>query len=153
MVDFFAAIFEWFGFIPFYSTDLGNHLRGWDITCTDYIATPWYVNIGWILVVITALIYVLLYHIIDSSKLNKKGHWWIFALILTVIVFLISFSIPFNDLQTDNYCNQLEINVGDCIGFGFSSALWSLILFIIISTPPLLRNLSINCRHTTFWKP
>jgi Ulp1 family protease len=40
------------GLMPLYSTDMGDQLRGWDITCTDYIGTPWYVYIGWIMIII-----------------------------------------------------------------------------------------------------
>lgn len=153
MKEFFASLYEWFGVIPLYSRDMGDQLRGWDITCTDYIATPWYVYIGWIMIILTGFIYALQYHIIDNSRLNKKMHWWLFALLIVVLNFLIAFTIPFNTLQASDYCNQLNLSVSDCIGFGLSNAVWSLILFVIISTPPLIRRFSTNCRLTTFWKP
>jgi hypothetical protein len=51
MKEFFASLYEWFGLMPLYSTDMGDQLRGWDITCTDYIGTPWYVYIGWIMII------------------------------------------------------------------------------------------------------
>ena len=153
MVDFFASLYEWFGLNPVFSIDMADLLRGWDITCTGFIATPWYVYIGWIMIVLTTIIYTLQYHIIDSSTWNKKHHWWIFALIIVVLNFLIAFLIPFNIVQAGDFCNQLSLSVSDCIGFGFSNAVWSFILFLIISTIPLFRKLSTNCRETTFWKP
>lgn len=153
MKGFFASLYEWFGLIPLYSRDLGDHLRGFDITCTDYIATPWYVYIGWIMIILTVFLYSLQYHIIDRSRFNKRGHWWILALIIVILNFIIAFTIPFNSLQAGDYCNQLNLSVSDCIGFGFSNAIWSFILFIFISTIPLFRRFSTNCRHTTFWKP
>jgi hypothetical protein len=153
MLGFFASLYEWFGLIPLYSRDMGDQLRGWDITCTDYIATPWYVNIGWIMIILTGFIYALQYHILDSSTWNKKRHWWIFALLIFALNFLIAFAIPFNTIQSGNFCNTLILTVSDCIGFGISNALWSFILFLIISSNPLIRKNSDNCRHTTFWKP
>ena len=153
MLNFFASLYEWFGLIPLYKKDMGDHLRGWDITCTDYIATPWYVYIGVIMLIITGFIYALQYHIIDNSRINKRVHWWLFALLIIILNFLIAFTIPFNSIQAGDYCSQLNLSVTDCIGFGFSNALWSFILFILISTIPLIRSLSTNCRHTTFWKP
>lgn len=153
MQEFFATIYEWFGLIPFYSKDMGDHLRGFDVTCTDYIATPWYVYIGWIMLVLTVLVFALQYYIVDSSKFNKARHWWFFALALVVLNFFIAFGIPYNSLQAGDYCNQLNLTVSDCIGFGFSNALWSLIFFGIISSIPVFRSRSTNCRHTTFWKP
>jgi hypothetical protein len=155
MLEFFATIYEWFGLIPFYSTDMGDHLRGYDVTCTDFIATPWYVYIGWIMIVLISLVFVLMYYIVGNkiSDYNEAKHWWYFALGLVLLNFFIAFGIPYNSLQAGEYCNQLNINSSDCIGFGFSSALWSLIFFGIISSIPLFRSRSNNCRHTTFWKP
>lgn len=153
MKEIFASLYEWFGINFLYSTDMGDQLRGWDITCTDYIGTPWYVIIGWVMVATTALVYVLQYHIIDSSKWNKKQHWWIFALFIICLNFLIAFIIPFNTINAGDFCNQLNLSVADCIGFGMSNAIWSFILFIFISTIPLIRRFSTNCRNTTFYKP
>ena len=153
MKEFFASLYEFFGLIPFYSRDMGDQLRGWDITCSNYDATPWYVYIGSIMIITTGFIYALQYHILDNSRWNKKKHWWIFALLIIAINFLIAFVIPFNTLQADDFCSQLNLTFSDCIGFGIANALWSFILFLIISSNPLIRRFSTNCRHTTFWKP
>lgn len=153
MKDFFASLYEWFGLMPLYSMDMGDLLRGWDITCTDFIGTPWYVYIGWLMIILTALIYALQYHIIDNSRWNKKQHWWFFALLIVVLNFLIAFTIPFNTVNAGEFCNQLNLSVSDCIGFGLSNAVWSFIFFLMISTLPLTRRFSTNCRNTTFWKP
>lgn len=153
MSTFFASLFEWWGLNPLYSVDLGDHLRGYDITCTDYISTPWYANIGWIMIGVTVLFYAVQYHIIDSPKFLRMYHWWLIALVIFILNFIIAFIIPFNAYQSSNYCNQLIITPADCVGFGISVAVWSLILFIIITSIPWPRGLSTNCRQTTFWKP
>lgn len=153
MIEFFASLYEWFGFMPLFSTDMGDQLRGWDITCTNYIGTPWYIYIGWILIIVTSLLYALQYHIYDSTRFNKKHHWWIMALIIVALNFLVAFTISFNTINAGDFCNQLNLSVSDCIGFGLSNAIWSFIFFLIISTIPMLRRLSTNCRNTTFWKP
>jgi len=157
MKEFFASLYEWFGLNLFYSTDMGDQLRGWDITCTDYIEKPWYIYIGWTMIALTALIYALQYHIIDSSRWNKKHHWWIFALLIAGLNFLIAFLIPFNSIQADDYCQELNLSVSDCTGFGLSNAIWSFILFVLLTSFPFPRNVipsrNGNCRNTTFWKP
>lgn len=153
MKDFFASLYEWFGLMPLYSADMGDMLRGWDVTCTDYLDTPWYVYIGWIMVGVTAGVYALQYHLIDSPRFSQKRHWWYFALILVVINFLIAFTIPFNKIQTGDYCNELNIGIADCAGFGLSNAIWSFLLFVLITSIPFIRKASVNCRETTFWKP
>lgn len=153
MVNFFASLYEWFGLMRLYARDLGDFLRGWDITCTNFIATPWYVYIGWTMIILTSFSYALQYHIIDNSRFNKRRHWWLIAFLIFILNFLIAFSIPYNSIQAGDYCKDLTISTSDCLGFGLSNAIWSLILFLIITTIPLIRKFSTNCRHTTFWKP
>ncbi|MBW2937546.1 hypothetical protein KXJ69_05480 [Aureisphaera sp. CAU 1614] len=153
MEEFFASLYEWFGLNPLYSTDMGDQLRGWDITCTDYIGTPWYVIIGWSMIGITIISYALQYHIINSPQFNKKHHWWIMALVIVLLNFLVAFLIPFNSIQSGDFCNLLYLSVSDSIGFGASNAVWSFILFILLTSFKYPRYLGINCRHTTFWKP
>lgn len=153
MKDFFASLYEWFGLNPFFSRDMGDWLRGWDSTCTDYLDTSNYVVVGCIMLLLTGLFYALQYHILDSSRWNKKRHWWFFAMLLSIFNFISAFIPPFNAIQGGNFCNQLNLSISDCIGFGFSNAIWSFLLFLFITTIPLVRKFSVNCRHTTFWKP
>jgi hypothetical protein len=153
MDDFFASLYEFFGLNPFYSRDMGDLLRGWDITCTDYIGTPWYVIIGWSMVSSALFIYATQYLFIDSSRWNKKQHWWLFALLIFLLNFFGAFIKSYNILRADDYCNQLNLSASDCVGFGLANAIWSFILFLIITSVPVVRRFSINCRHTTFWKP
>lgn len=153
MNDVFASLYEWFGLMPLYKTDMGDHLRGFDISCSNFDGTPWYVYIGWIMAASSLVTYAVQYHLIDSSGWNKKHHWWLFALILVALNFLIAFSITFNTVEAGDFCKELNLSVSDCIGFGFSNAIWSLLLFMLISTLPFPRRFSSNCRNTTFWKP
>jgi hypothetical protein len=154
MNNFFAGLFEWWGLMPLYATDLGDHLRGYDISCNDYVGTPWYSIIGVTMISITVMFFALQYNIIDSTRYNAKIHTWISALIITFLNFLIPFTITFNTLHSQNYCNELVFTVSDCLGLGISVSLWSFFLFALITSIPWLRgNFSRNCRHTTLWKP
>jgi hypothetical protein len=153
MTNFFASLYEWFGIIPLYTKGMMERLRGWDYISQDYVLTNWYINIGVILIVVTLLIYSLQYHIIDSSGWNKRRHWWIFAFVTFAINFLAAFIITNNIVQTGDFDPNDNLSTADCIGFGFSNALWGFIFFLIISTIPIVRRFSTNCRHTTFWKP
>ncbi|MGK7395280.1 MAG: hypothetical protein ACNS62_11955 [Candidatus Cyclobacteriaceae bacterium M3_2C_046] len=153
MNTFFASLYEWWGINPLYSLDFSEHLRGYDVTCTGYIATPWYANIGLIMVGFTLFLYALLYHIIDSPRFLRVYHWWIMAAVLFGINLFVGYIIPYNSVQAGNVCSTLDINNTDYFGFAVSNALWSLIFFMIISSIPWPRHLSTNCRHTTFWKP
>jgi|SRR5690554_1841153 len=154
MEEFFASLYEWFGLNPLYTTDMGDHLRGW--MCIDqsgYYGTNWYIIIGWSMIAITAFFYALQYHIIDDSRFNKKQHWWVMALIIVVLNFLLAFLIPFNTVQSGDFCSELNLAVADCIGFGLSNAVWSFVFFILITSFKYPRHLATNTRFTTFWKP
>ena len=157
MTDFFSLLYRFFGLIPWYSEDMDDHLRGLDITCTDYIGKPWYIYIGSSMLLITVFSYALQYHIIDSTRYNKRGHWWISALIIVLLNFFVAFIIPFNTLQSGNHCPQLSLAIMDCIGLGASNAIWSFLFFILITSFKYPRSLpgrrGGNCRQTTFWKP
>jgi hypothetical protein len=155
MKEIFASMYEWFGLMMPYSDDMADYLRGWDITCTKYDDPSWYLYIGWTMLAITALAYALQYHIIDSSNYSKKKHWWLTALLLVILNFLIPFSITFNTVSagTDFYCKELDLQISDCVGFAFSNAIWSLLFFMLVSSVPYPRSESDTCRNTTFWKP
>lgn len=152
MKTLFASMYEWFGTYLFYSKDMGDHLNGMDITCTDFIGTPWYMITGFVMLFITILVYSFQYHIYDNSGFNKKHHLWIMLVVNFLINFLIAMLLSMNSMK-EGFCQELSISIADCIGFGISNALWSLILHVLITSLKVFRRLSTNCRNTTFWKP
>lgn len=151
MIEFFASIYELFGLI--YASDLGDYLRGWNIICDDFDGTPWYNYVGLTMLITTISFYALQYHIIDNSRFKNKFHWWVIALLVVFLNFLIAFSIPFNSLQVGDYCNELNFTSADCAGFGLSNAFWSFALFVLLTSFKYPKHFSVNCRFTTFWKP
>ena len=153
MEDIFASLYELFGLIPIYSKDLGDHLRGFDVTCSAYTGRPLYNYIGWLMIGSTVVTYVLIYHIINDQRFKSRVSWWITALALALINFFIAFTITFNDLKAGDYCAQLNFNTIDCSGFGIINAFWSFILFLLITSPPYPRKLAYNTSEMTFWKP
>jgi hypothetical protein len=159
MTDFFASLYEWFGLGPFYNSDLGEHLRGADIVggpSMGYTGTPLYSIVGFINIAIVVFMYCLFYYIINSSKFNQRGHYFLILAITLGINFFIAFIYSFNDLQSGNYFQGNETDVAlsfsttDCIGFGFSNVIWAFIIFGILTFIKPLRNFSKNCRHTPF---
>ena len=147
MTEFIAMIYEWFG----YATGLGTHLRGWDITCSAFIGTNFYLEIFTIMVGINFLLFILMYGVIDrmTAKFSTKSSWWVTAVIGMVINFGIASSLP----TTEQACGQLHFNTSDLMLFGFANAVWSLVVFVLLTSFPFPRNFSINTRLTTFWKP
>lgn len=147
ITDFIATIYEWFG----YKTDLGTHLRGWDITCSGFIGQDLYLQIFITMVAINVGLFIVMYLIIDkfTPRFGTKLSWWIMALIGLVINFGIAYSLP----ATIQPCETLIFGSFDLVLYGFANAFWSLIVFALLTSFPFPRNLSTNCRLTTFWKP
>jgi hypothetical protein len=145
MTEFIATIYEWFG----YNTDLGNHLRGLDITCTAFIGTDFYLLIFLYMIGINIALFILMYYIINSVRFLTKWSWWLTALLGMAINFGIAMSYP----AVQQPCIQLHFTGIDLTLYGIANAFWSLIIFIILTSNPYLRKLSTNCRNTTFWKP
>jgi cytochrome bd-type quinol oxidase subunit 1 len=148
MVEFFAGIYEWWGLNPLYSSDLGDHLRGYDSTCSSFSGTPLYAHVGVAMFLIVFIGYALYYHIIDSPRIQRRFHWLITLLIIVTLNFAIAFILPFNSISTGDFCIELAIEKADILGFGISNSIWSIILFVVISALPFPRKLSTNCRHT-----
>jgi LPXTG-motif cell wall-anchored protein len=133
---------------------MADHLRGFDITCTGDTGTPLYLAVGIVVILSGLLFYALQYHLINSSSFNKKGHWWLAAALLCLINFLVAFGLPFGDYQSGNYCSQLIISTTDCVMFGISAAIWSLIWFVILTSFSIPKRFAgHNMRQTAFWKP
>lgn len=153
MKDFFSSMYEFGGLFSLYAADLGDHLRGFDVTCSDYIATPWYTYVGCIMLALTGFVYVVQYHLIDSPRYNGKGSWWITVMVLSGLNFMIAFTIAYNSVHSGQVCKQLTITTGDLTGFGFASALWAFLTYLLMTSFPWIRRFSTNCKYTTFWKP
>ena len=147
ITNFIATIYEWFG----YNSDLGTHLRGWDITCSSFNGTDLYLEIFLIMLMVNVLAFILMYLLIDrfTARFSSKIAWWIIAFISLIINFGIAYSLPL----TVDQCGTLVFGSFDLVLFGFANSFWSLIVFALLTSFPFPRNLSTNCRLTTFWKP
>ena len=148
MTDFIATIYEWFH----YNTDLGQHLRGLDpVDCEDFIGTDLYLRVFLIMIGLNVCSFMLMYLLIDklTAKFSSAVSWWITALITAAINFGIASSLP----RTIDPCPTLHFDGGDLMLFGAANAWWSLVAFALLTSFPIPRNFSTNCRLTTFWKP
>jgi hypothetical protein len=147
MTEFISMIYEWFG----YRTDLGEHLRGLEITCDQFLGPDFYLQIFILMIGINIGLFVLMYLLIDriTGRFSSKISWWITALIGASINFGIAYSLP----TTVSICETLTFNGGDLMLYGIANAFWSLMAFVLLTSFPFPRNFSINSRLTTFWKP
>jgi LPXTG-motif cell wall-anchored protein len=151
--DFFNALYEFFGLMPLYSSDMAYALSGTD-PCTNDNGTQWLTIIGLIMIGIVFLTYFIFYHLINSAGFNKVKHWWLVAFIMVMFNFIIGFTISFNIYTYAESCGKLgTIVFADSVSFGFVNALWSILIYIFLTTLPWPRRMSSNCSETTFWRP
>jgi hypothetical protein len=152
MSHFFARLYEWFGIIHFYSKDFGEFMRGWDFACTGYYAIPWYLHIGWLMIISTTVIYGLQFDIISPTRFTKTGHWCLVAFTIFMVNLMLGFIIPFAFILTHTYCMHLNLSLFDCVGFAFSNAIWSFILFCLLNAITPIRAFLVNLRRPVFKK-
>jgi hypothetical protein len=140
MNEFFARMYEWFGFLPLYSHDLGDHLRGLDFACTGYFAIPWYTYTALLMILSTTIIYGLQFDLISGTRFTRRRHWGLAALTIVMTNSFIAFIMPYMVILAGSYCHRLKLSIYDCIGFGISNATWALVLFALLSTiEPIVR--------------
>jgi hypothetical protein len=139
MKEFFAHLYGWFGLFPIYSKDLDDFLRGWDYACVGYFALPWYIYIGLMMIVLTVLIFALQYDLISSDRFKSQEHWELSASVVITVNFVVAFTIPAVAIFRQMHCPALQITLSDCVFFGISNAVWSFILFCLLSGLERLR--------------
>lgn len=109
----------------------GDQTRNVD---TSYIA----LSITMLLISICG--FIVHYYVIDNVRWDRKENLWTSSAIVALLTILLSYLL----LQEPKFAVYYL-----CVING----LFSLILMVILSSIPLLRNYSTNCKHTTFWKP
>jgi hypothetical protein len=126
--EFLITLFESLGL---YSSQngLSEHLRGLDIKCEQgYIRQSIYSMVFLSLFIINAIIVINYYYgVLNRIPFNRFLWWIINVLVGSGIMFFISFLYANNDLVTHNICQDLSVTTSDCLGFGATSAIFSIV--------------------------
>jgi SNF family Na+-dependent transporter len=101
---------------------------------TSYIA----LSITMLLISISG--FIVHYYVIDNVRWDRKENLWTSSAVVAILTILVSYLLILVQNPAKYYL---------CVING----LFSVILMVILSSIPLLRNYSTNCKHTTFWKP
>jgi hypothetical protein len=117
-----------------YSKDLHEHLKGLDISCSDFTASSTYSFITIIVVILIPIVMLNYYYgIFNRPKLSSFLTWLLNILLCGTIVFIVSMVRTTGDLNSKNYCQDLHFSTVDCMLFGFTAATYAVILSILIS--------------------
>jgi hypothetical protein len=133
ITDFLIIIFESFGFYSS-SNGLGDHLRGLDLPCENYSNQSIY-NVVFLCVFTVNSLIVLNYYKGLFNRVNFTNFlsWLINVLVGALFLFFIAFLYANNDVSTGNYCKDLSITNSDCLGFGVTAAIFSIVWSFILS--------------------
>jgi hypothetical protein len=143
----FEVIYRLLSFM--YSSDLGDHLRGWDDDTSDFSNTNIYTIVGSVMLITTLVAAVIYYNIYDHPRENRPAKWakkWL--LLVTIINFISAVSFPLFIIRPENVSPSLVVQWYDCVGFGISNFIISAIFFTFFSI--LLRYKSRNNRYSPF---
>lgn len=146
MKGFIASLYEFWKANPFISEDMGRFMRGMDIDC-EYNDSHLY---SWFFIgqLIGLLFFYILYYKYASSKCNQRKHLWIYTGCVLGICFLVAFFLPLYYIKYEEYCRELHLSYGDCLGFACTNLFYGFIFAIIITSIPAIRNSGHNARHT-----
>jgi hypothetical protein len=133
VIDFLTTIFE---AIKLYSTSsgLGEHLKGMATDCSNYTRPSIYNTVFLSMLIINfVVVWNYYYGLFNKVPWNRTWKWLLNIVAGALIVFGIAFIYSNKDISTQNYCNQLQINKSDCIGFGITAAIYSLLYSVVMS--------------------
>jgi len=153
----FRNIYEIFGLNPFFSSNMASFLGGMEDLCSEpYSGVPLYMFFGLVMIISTAFIYAMHYHIIDRVGYSGFKSWWSSAGIAFVFNFGFASIRMWNLLNNgplkfdcDEEFFQTIFNIPEIAMFAFVNGALSFIVFTLLSWPPLFRRASKNCYNTT----
>lgn len=151
MGDFFGSIYCIFE--DFFGIDLADYMWG---GLADGQESNLFIGIGLWLLGITLLVAVVFYYVINKPSFGNIWAWLITCIINAVLNFAMGYYWVVDDLysgfmvktnQVTHLQEQLPIGQGNCLCFGVSNAIISIVLFFIISL--LIKNWS-NAKNAPF---
>lgn len=133
ITEFLISIFE---SLNLYSSasGLGEHLRGLNLDCTDYSRQSIYSMVFLALFFVNSIIISNYYYGILNRVPFNTGFWWLLNVFFgALIMFIVAFLYANNDLSSNDFCPDLSVTTSDCIGFGATSAIFSIIWSCLLS--------------------
>jgi hypothetical protein len=133
ITEFLITIFE---SLNLYSVQggLAEHLRGLDLECSDYTRQSIYSMVFLALFLINSIIIINYYYGMLNRIPFNHIIWWILNVFFgAFIMFFIAFLYSNNDLESDNFCSSLSITTSDCVGFGMTTSIFSIVWSTLLS--------------------
>ena len=160
MENLFGQIYCWFQ--SFFGQDLSYYLWGYDPSTEAYSNPNLYNSIGIITLIISLIIVVLFYYIINHPRYCKWWSWLITLGINSLIAVFVGYGFVMSKYingyipdslmyQRDADGNILTVLIGEsnCWGFGMANIFVSMIFFFVLTF--ILKWWSSNAKHVPFF--
>lgn len=156
MGNFFGNIY--YLYVNLFGQHLSDYLWGYDCQTQGFNASVVYFPIGLTMLLVTTVLCITYYYVINHPRLNKWWHWIIAAAIVAMINLLIGGIWTFNHLATGLVPDCLRFEVlpdgsilehitgYHCWMFGLANGIVAFIWFFILSI--IVKRWSRNCKHT-----
>ncbi|WP_343675222.1 hypothetical protein [Chitinophaga sp.] len=132
-MDILPALFEAVGLYSS-SGGLGEHLRGLDVNCQTMSRQSAYNIVFLSIIFVNALILFNYYYgLFNRHPFNKVGWWLGNILVGAIINYLVAYLGPHRDLINNRFCEQLSFQDSDCVGFGLTAAIYSMVWSTLLS--------------------
>lgn len=137
MGQFLGSIYCWLE--DFFGLDLANYLWG---QTADEQTTNMFIGIGLSMIIISLVVAVIYYYVLDHPKLSNWWGWSIFLGVNALINFIVGWQWVLKDyyaglmVKTSKITGNLEdlpISESDILAFGVTNMIDAIIAFVVIS--------------------
>lgn len=159
--EFLGNLYCWFQSL--YGVNLSEHLWGWEDATQAYTGPLVYNVVGFYTLIVSAIVVVLYYYVIDSPRFCKWWHWGIVAILNSVIALFLGYYRAYSDYNNGGIADSLMylrdengevvdtlIGTSDCWGVGVVNMFVAFIFFFLLSL--FLHWWSVNARYAPFVK-
>lgn len=159
MKEFFGNIYTWFESL--FGKELSEHLWGYECETGTYL-TNLYNQVGVMTLIISLLVAILFYYIINHPRFNRWWSWVIVLFINGLVNMLYAYQFVLSDFRAGKISDCLMyirneksgevvsqlIEEGNCLMFGYTNFIVATLFFIIISF--IVKWKSPNAKHAPF---
>ncbi len=146
-------------FESLFGVNLANHLWGFD--GVDFTKPILFNTIGIVSFLISLVMVIGYYKVIDHPRFNRWWHWLIVLIMSGIINFIVGYAFCQTDLNKGNIADSLMflrdvngdatsllINSMDCVGFGFANFIVSSVFFFILSM--IFKCFAVSTKYSPF---
>lgn len=141
----------------FYGYALRDYLWGFDCDTSDFTAPILFNHAGVITIIISLIVVVLYYYVLDHPKLANWRGWFLFMLINLLVTAIFGYFYVKMDLDANLICTAFintestgvfAVDNSSCFGFAMANGLVSILFYIVWSLS--LKWFSKSSKHVPF---